>query len=212
MLDRKHSQYKDTLGFSYYTPAINSVRALAILEYLTENKLDKQALEEQVLRHLLVARANSSCSFKNISTWLESLHWTAIATIPYLSKNELIPLWVQHKWLNCKNIPEPIVERLKIYKAVSTRDGVTMARVASKLLEENSYDKDRQWGQYLLTTGILGYLTNDKSIKANGLWETYGAKYFNEHQLPVYMKLLTLHMSSTPPTSHIAKSGLPSDQ
>jgi len=143
---------------------------------------------------LMVALANSCQSINVPSTWIDDLIILAAITVPYLSPNELEPIWhtITPKCNNGLNDNQ--LNWLQLIKALSQRNSESIAIYSSNLLNQGNYWNIQQ--QRILFTALMAAQVKLQKIQlANQLWNQHIVKlYTNE---PISLVLLILFSLST---------------
>lgn len=163
-------------------------------------------LEPQLLRHALLAGrlANNCHDESTVSLWLDSVASVMNAVIPYLKPGDAEALWRQFRASDCYGRLAPVQQDVfALLSAVARRDAVNMAALAEKLLTSPGVPLNLSRNRYLLTAGMLGYLTDNKPAEALRLWAVHAPRVVGSRPPDMLLRLLWAHSvrRSQEPTS-----------
>ena len=127
---------------------------------LGEGEVDANDADASTLRRLLEGGACPDAPFD------EGLHRLAEATIPYLDREALRPLWIEPRFSVC-DAQRP---QWEIYRALAERDAPAMSERAEAQLGEGV---DPRWGRFLLTTAMLGARAGGEAQRVGRLWSRH---------------------------------------
>jgi spermidine synthase len=136
-----------------------------------------------------IMRCNTPIS---LNDWLSSTYNTiAKRIIPYLTSAEQETMWNKLQSHQCWQVLHPLQRDLiHLYKAVSMRNGHSMAQSARNILK-HANQVDEVLLEYLLAAGMAGELANNNVTGAQQLWHDYSSKL--DRKIPLYLRLLLAH-------------------
>jgi spermidine synthase len=106
--------------------------------------------------------------------WLHSLVRVAQAVNPYLSPDDLAPLWSRIAGPRCVGTLNDFQQAwIALLRAVAARDAARMATLASALLRTQS-DLGREAHDYLVVAAMAGDIASGKREAALEVWKEYG--------------------------------------
>jgi predicted membrane-bound spermidine synthase len=111
---------------------------------------------------------------RELDVWLHSAMRVAKAINPYLSPDDLAPIWARIMGSPCYAGLEEFQRRwLALFQAVGARNAGRMAELATPLVAgEQPLIADAR--EYLLLAALTGYVASGDKAKALELWKTYG--------------------------------------
>jgi predicted membrane-bound spermidine synthase len=99
------------------------------------------------------------CSGFSDREWANASAVVAGATIPLLSPEDLLGVWIAPKWISDCARADPLVESaLRLYASMSTRDWSSVAQIGSGLLASGAASRNDEFASYVLRATELGYL------------------------------------------------------
>jgi spermidine synthase len=109
-----------------------------------------------------------------LDVWTHSALRVAAALNPYLSSDDLAPVWARIMGSACYGALDEFQRRwLALFQAVGARNAARMAELATPLMAtERPLVADAR--EYLLLTAMTGYLASGDKAKALELWKKYG--------------------------------------
>ncbi|MCZ6633181.1 MAG: fused MFS/spermidine synthase [bacterium] len=121
----------------------------------------------------------------------ESLHLLAIHTNPYLSPEDLGPMWDHLKERPCyAKLSAQTQTWFALHRAVAQRDGGAMTDLSSQLIEGTVRGRPEQV-EYLLGAGLVGAFSEGGAAKARLFWAKFGRLTDGfETAPPFYFELL----------------------
>jgi hypothetical protein len=111
---------------------------------------------------------------RELDVWLHSAIRVARALNPYLSPDDLAPVWTRLMGARCYGELADFQRRwLALFQAVGARNAARMAELAVPLVaSEQPMVIDAR--EYVLLAALAGYVASGESAKALELWEKYG--------------------------------------
>ena len=158
----------------FYEPAQASAVAMGLRDYYRRGSLASHDVPENLAQIAVeLKRACAGTVLLSEDERLGRLYNLAIATVPYLSPEELEPMWKTVGSGACVALSSDR-ERLwrDLFKASGRRDAVLMLEAARTLLA-SEHDLPWQAHHYLLTAGMLGALAQGNRSESLRLWERY---------------------------------------
>lgn len=152
-------------------------------------------LEAGMLRHAtLTQRLAAKCDGVSMpELWLDSVYEIMKTVTPYLTPSETDALWRRFKASDCyRRLHATQQDVFALLGAVGRREAPAMARFAEKLLKSQGAG-DRQEKKYLLASGMLGYLADNKPEKAHHLWKAYAPRVLGSQPPDALLRLLWSH-------------------
>ncbi|MFT5425826.1 MAG: spermidine synthase [Gammaproteobacteria bacterium] len=190
------------------SPIIDKNEATNVSSHISSSAVNKMAYQAQNLFHslnnldyttpenpvasklkLMATLANSCQSINFPHMWINDLINLATLTVPYLSPNELQPLW-DIITPNCNNgLNEDQINWLQLIKALSQRNSESIVLYSSTLLSQNHWDIPKQRIQF--TAQMTALVKLKKYQLAQQLWKKNIAKLYTYSPIP--LPLLILH-------------------
>jgi len=111
---------------------------------------------------------------RELDVWTHSALRVAKALNPYLSPDDLAPVWTRIMGSACYGALDEFQSRwLALFQAVGARNAARMAELAVPLMAtERPLVADAR--EYLLLAAMSGYVAGGEKAKALELWKTYG--------------------------------------
>jgi predicted membrane-bound spermidine synthase len=127
---------------------------------------------------------------RELDVWLHSAMRVAKAINPYLSPDDLAPIWSRMMGSACYAGLEEFQRRwVALFQAVGARNAPRMAELATPLVAgEQPLIADAR--EYLLLAALTGYVASGEKAKALELWKSYGSG--SRAQRPAF-RLLRCH-------------------
>lgn len=146
---------------------------------------------KQVLTTLLSLPV-SQCQLQETAImWRDAMFNIAKVTLPYLSPQELQPMWQKIEATACvQKLSDPYLQWLSLFKAVGDRDGNSMASHATAILERPAERQDRERYRYLVAAQLLGLLHQGNPREAKAVWDAHASTFQGEES---YLNLLSAH-------------------
>jgi predicted membrane-bound spermidine synthase len=112
---------------------------------------------------------------RELDVWLHSALRVARALNPYLSPDDLAPVWARIMGGACyAGLAEFQRRWIALFQAVGARNAARMAELAAPLISaEEPLIADAR--EYLLLVALAGYLASGDKAKALELWQLYGS-------------------------------------
>jgi len=127
--------------------------------------------------------------------WLHSLLRVAQAVNPYLSWDDLTPLWAKLTAARCFDTLKDFQQAwLLLFRAVAARDAARMGTFASALLGTQG-DLGNEAGDYLLLAAMAGHLGTGNREAALQAWKHHGERGRSAATAP--FRLLRCHARAT---------------
>ena len=159
-----------------------------------------ESLEPGVLAMLMLQTCRMN---DDPELFLDSILKLAINTIPYLSPDELRPLWSGLQAQHCfVELGSHSRTWMSLFEQLSNRDGPAMARTAHALLESGRDRASTSRYGYLITVAMLGYLNADRPREALVVWNRHVPHLLRGSRPNIYLELLyytALDGGSLPP-------------
>jgi hypothetical protein len=109
--------------------------------------------------------------------WVHALLSQAESLVPYLSPEQLEPIWKQMESQRCfERLTPKQRDWLALVKAVGRRDAPQMASRAQHLLKMGYATERPDWGRFAVMAGMLGYIAAGKPGHSFILWANHGSK------------------------------------
>lgn len=198
MLDPQHSlaSATDITPDRYFYHSRFYQQALALRDSMlhgadAENLYPKEYLES-LENGVLTALLMQSCgNYYYPELLLDSMLKTSVETIPYLAPGELQPLWDNMRSQPCyAGLSHHNREWIALFEQVSNRDGAAMARTASGLLAAGHDSGEAARLGYLITTAMLGNLSDARHRKALEIWSAYAPQLLQGGKPNIFLELL----------------------
>ncbi len=127
-------------------------------------------------------------------SWLHSLHEVAVATTPYLPRDEARALWGRLAMTPCREaLPQDQRRWLTLLRAVADGDAASMASGAKDLLENPSPAlESRKSRRYLVAAALAAHLAQGERAQARAFWKRYGPSL--SERTDIALRLLHAHM------------------
>ncbi|MBL8360061.1 MAG: fused MFS/spermidine synthase [Rubrivivax sp.] len=162
--------------------------ALAIARALMDPAADPWAQGDAAVRQIAVALRVSRglCTAEPAAEVVAQLHRAAEGTLAHLALPLRQALWVQRPWLTCagERPAASVQRRLDLYAAIAQRDARRMLELSQALLESPGRETQRDWGQFLLSTALLGARAQGEGRVAQQLWARWGGALFPGGAVP----------------------------
>lgn len=159
-------------------------RGVSMKEYILTGKFPKDAdAEERIVSEVVRNTAMDlrkmilNCNSFSETDRKELLSTAAIAMIPYLTPEEIKPVWNEFERSSCLQVMSAIEKKyLELFKALSLRNFRSVSVIARELLAN-----DRQMPQhttlYIVGIGMLASIANGNPAEANELYsQAFGSK------------------------------------
>jgi hypothetical protein len=198
MLDPTTPRYDATrtTAMPHLARAEHARIATAVRNALITGQIPRDgALDPTLQRHLLtVQRLARNCGADPAPTlWLDSLYNLFSALMPYVRGPEMVKLWRTFYESDCYRRLSPLQrDAIHVFDAVGRRDARDMAARAEKLLIAET-DSPFEQRRFLLTAGMLGYVSQNKPKQALALWNTHAAKVLGSRPPTLSLRLLLAH-------------------
>ena len=132
---------------------------------------------ESIREHAsLVHQILQDCSQPiSAESWMDSMYNSlAKRVVPFLSQEELSPIWTTLQAEPCQSRLDPVQTRfLLLLQALSRQDGPAMAGQAGWMLENLGDRLHPALRDYLLSSGMLGLLAQADRAAAQRLWQVH---------------------------------------
>lgn len=126
----------------------------------------------------------------------ENLYYLAVTTNPYLTPAELNALWGRIEDSECyRTLGDPQKNWIALFKTVGLRNPSQMAYTAEMILSQPSSQIPVAM-PYVLSAGVLGYLTQDKWSDALRLWTQYGPRIMGGDPPGLLVRMLMAHTAN----------------
>lgn len=162
--------------------------ALAIARALMDPAADPWAQGDATVRQIAVALRGSRglCTAEPAAEVVAQLHRAAEGTLAHLAPPLRQALWVQRLWLDCagQRPAAGVQRRLDLYAAIAERDARRMLALSQALLESPGRETQRDWGQFLLSTALLGARAQGDGRAAQQVWARWGGALFPGGAVP----------------------------
>ncbi len=148
-------------------------------------------LEPYLLRDVLFTlRLANDCRGAFVSDlWLDSVSNVMNAIVPYLKPSETQMIWRRLRSSDCYQRLQAVQQDVfTLFGAIGRRDAPLMAALAEKLLKNDKLPRERD--EYLLATGMLGYLVDKQPEKAHLLWKSYAPRTLGTRAPSILLRLL----------------------
>jgi spermidine synthase len=152
-------------------------------------------LGADLLRHaVLTQRLADKCHGDSTpGLWFDSVYEIMKTITPYLTPSEMDTLWRRLRTSDChRRLHTTQQDVFDLLGAVGRREAPAMARLAEKLLK-NAEVGNNQEKKYLLASGMLGYLADNKPETAHLLWKTYAPSVLGSQPPDILLRLLWSH-------------------
>ncbi len=127
--------------------------------------------------------------------WLHSLLRVAQAVNPYLTWDDLAPLWARLESPRCFGTLNQTQQAwIALFRAVAARDAPRMSRLATALLGTQN-DLGNEARDYLLLAAMAGHLGAGEREAALGVWQQHGERARAAGSAP--FRLLRCHARAT---------------
>jgi hypothetical protein len=125
--------------------------------------------------------------------WLDSAYEIIKTVTPYLTPRETDALWRRLQASDCHRRLSAVQRDIfALLGAVGRRDAPAMARIAEKLLTSGEVTH-KQEKKYLLASGMLGYLADDRPEQAHQLWKSQAPRALGADTPDLLLRLLWSH-------------------
>lgn len=159
-------------------PARAQSTALAVARALLDPAADPWAQGDAVVRQIVLALRGTRalCAAEPAAEAVAQVHRAAETTLAHLAPTLRQALWVQRAWLDCGGEPlaASVQRRLDLYAAIAERDARRMLALSQAALASPGRETQRDWGQFLLATALLGARALGDDAAAQQLWSRYG--------------------------------------
>jgi spermidine synthase len=194
---------KDVSASSHFTRSTNTVNARVLQTMLLGQSVEVPKLfpfKEHALATLLSLSSQSCAPVVNSDVWLESLFTVSEKLLPYLSPQELQPVWEKIAPAACiSQLSERHKQWLTLLMAVGNRNAETMAFTAGTILENPVEKEKKDRYRYLVGAQLLGLLAQGKSTEAQTVWKEHAPRFVGEDS---YLRLLSAQSFLTPTSGH----------
>jgi spermidine synthase len=163
--------------------------------YINKVPRDDDNLDAGLLRHAMVTlQLADRCRGASMpELWLDSAYEIMKTVTPYLTPPETDALWRRLQASDCHRRLSPTQRDIfALLGAVGRREAPAMARIAEKLLK-NGEVKHKQEKKYLLASGMLGYLADNKPEQAHQLWRSHASRVLGTEAPDLLLRLLWSH-------------------
>ncbi|MHB1141352.1 MAG: spermidine synthase [Sulfuricaulis sp.] len=180
---------------AHFTHARRAHAAAIISDvYLNRSLPATGAVEPGLMRRvLLTQRLAKDCRGESApDLWLDSVYDVINATAQYLDPSTMNLLWRQLRASDCHRRLHAVQRDVfALFDAIGQRDAPKIASHAEKLLNGGKVPYER--GAYLLATGMLGYLSDDKPDIALQLWRDHSSEVLGTKPPSLLLRLLWSH-------------------
>ncbi|MDH3513548.1 MAG: spermidine synthase [Gammaproteobacteria bacterium] len=170
--------------------------AEAVRDYFTGQRLHSdENLAADMLRHVMVTlRLADKCQGVSMpELWLDSVYEVMMTITPYLKPSETDAIWRRFRSSDChRRLPALQQDMFALWGAVGRRDAPKMAFFAEKILNSGEVKRKPEI-RYLLATGMLGNLADNKPEKAYHLWTANVLRALGNKPPDVLLRLLWSH-------------------
>ena len=184
MLDGSHWRGGVTAAHRpWLSRAVHVREALAARAYLLDGAADDLARVPASLRSdlELVRLLALECPRSGGAVSIDHLFAVAAAMVPFLSADELRPLWDKLRTAPCfSRLGEPQRRWIALFAAASERDASKMAEHAEMLLGRNDA-ADAARKDYLLAAAVIGRLAHGERDRAIALWGEFAGKVVSQN-------------------------------
>ncbi len=186
-----------TLTDSHHLPYPRLVKTAAALRdfYIKGAVYPDEQLGADLLRHaMLTQRLADKCHGDSLpKLWLDSVYEIMKTITPYLTPSEMDTLWRRLRASDChRRLHATQQDVFDLLGAVGRREAPAMARLAEKLLKNGEVGNNQE-KKYLLASGMLGYLADNKPETAHLLWKTYAPGVLGSQPPDILLRLLWSH-------------------
>jgi spermidine synthase len=185
MLDGEHLRGGVTAADRpWLSRAVYTREALAARAYLLGAAASDLAQVPAPLRSdlELVRLLALECTRGGRAVTIDRLFDVAAAMVPFLTADELRPVWDKFRASPCfSRLGEPQRRWIALFAAVGERDAAKMTELAEMLLERNDA-ADAARKDYLLAAAIIGRLTLGERERASSLWRKFAGQVVSQRR------------------------------
>ncbi len=150
--------------------------------------LPEHATPALLVPHLFVDACDNANSK---GRWIDSLIELAGVLTPYLSAEELEPIWTRLEARKCSGrLARDQRQWLALVRAVGRRDAQAMAELSRGVLADGLAEGHPNRVGYAVKVGMLGHLAHGRPGQTFDIWAKYGARQFPMSGPPLDVRVM----------------------